>query len=357
MSDNKSWVTTTAFVAVPVLGFFSLLGVALLGGASNANACEPGTTSSFTVDPENVPTEPIAGFGGEQLKNAAIIMTAGQDMNLPDRDLGIAVMVAMGESSLKVLPYGDDAENPDGTPNTSIGLFQQQHWWGTEEERMDAYDSSIIFYEALEEVTGRASMEPTAVGNAVQGNLDPQHYASSWAPAVEVAEALSGGMIALDPADNGECSTTGDTPGDVTPGGWSAPTLGPVTSPYGDRGNLCTPAGCVPDFHTGSDWGSEACGAPIWAIRDGVVTKQYHDSAGGRGVYVDHGEGVEAMYIHMYDSGIFVKPGDQVTAGQHIAETGNTGFSSGCHLHLEIRVDGELVDAAAFLIAMGVELP
>lgn len=357
MDTKQSIVTTTALVAVPVLGFFSLLAVSMFGGMDSAAACDPGQRSSFTVDPENLPVDEAAGFSGDQLENAAIILNAGQDRALSDRDLGIAVMVAMGESSLQVLPYGDDARNPDGSMNTSLGLFQQQHWWGTEEQRMDAYDSSVLFYEALEEVDGRGSMAPTLVGNAVQGNLNPTHYASSWAPAVEVASALTGGAITLNPDDNGECTGGGNIPGDVTAEGWAAPAEGPVTSPYGDRGSLCTPAGCVPDFHTGSDWGSGACGSPIWAIRDGVVTKPYSDSAGGLGVYIDHGEGVEAMYIHMYDSGIFVKPGDTVTAGQQIAETGSSGFSTGCHLHLEIRVDGELVDPAGFLIAMGVDLP
>ncbi|MGB4777051.1 MAG: peptidase M23 [Microbacterium sp.] len=138
-----------------------------------------------------------ASYSQEQLDNAAVIIVAGRDLGLPMRDQTIAVMTAMGESSLRNLEYGDwetsGVTNPDGSPTTSIGLFQQQDGWGTREQRLDPYTAATLFYRAmLARVPDRDGLEPTTVAHRTQINRDPDHYAPYWPLAVALVEELSG---------------------------------------------------------------------------------------------------------------------------------------------------------------------
>jgi hypothetical protein len=131
----------------------------------------------------------VAGWDREQLTNAAIILQAGDDLGLSDRDRTIAVMTAMGESSLVVVDFGDTA-GPD-----SRGLFQQRTGWGPYEVRMDAYGSAVLFYQALDDVAQRDAMAPTIVAHTVQVNQDPLHYEPYWDDAVAVVAALDAAQI------------------------------------------------------------------------------------------------------------------------------------------------------------------
>lgn len=73
--------------------------------------------SSVSIDPASVPETEIAGYGHEQLVNAAYVMQAGKDLGLNARDQTIGVRTAMGESSLRNIDYGDwetgGVTNPD----------------------------------------------------------------------------------------------------------------------------------------------------------------------------------------------------------------------------------------------------
>jgi hypothetical protein len=94
--------------------------------------------------------------------------------------------------------------------------------------------------------------------------------------------------------------------------------------------------GCMPDgSHNGLDWGC-AIGTPIYATADGVVTVAHEDKSGyGLHIRIQH-EGFLSIYGHL--SVTRVKPGDTVFAGQTIGLSGNTGNSTGPHLHFEIRL-------------------
>ncbi|MCH6229658.1 peptidase M23 [Microbacterium sp. CFH 31415] len=142
----------------------------------------------------------VAGYGNERLANACTILNAGRDLGLDERDQTIAVMTAMGESSLRNIDYGDwetnGVTNPDGSRTTSIGLFQQQDGWGSREARLDPYSAATIFYRAmLARVPDRAVLEPTLVAHRTQVNADPQHYARYWNRAVRVVAALNGAPL------------------------------------------------------------------------------------------------------------------------------------------------------------------
>lgn len=98
--------------------------------------------------------------------------------------------------------------------------------------------------------------------------------------------------------------------------------------------------------HTGLDL---ACpkGTPIKAIAGGTVTFAAYNGAYGKLVKIDHGNGVETWYAHC--SSIDVKVGESVSAGTIIAKVGSTGNSTGPHLHLEIRIDGNTINPEEYL--------
>jgi hypothetical protein len=326
-----------------------VMSIMLFGSAAGAE-CNPTDGSSVSVDPDSVPETTIGGYGHEQLVNAAHIMEAGKELGLNSRDQTIGVMTAMGESSLKVLDYGDDV-GPD-----SRGLFQQRDNWGSLEDRMDPFKSATMFFEAMiESVPDRESVEPTIVAHRTQINADPFHYAKYWDTAVEIVETLSGEDTLLKEG-NGDKVCAGDdlVPGDVGKDGWAKPGDGPITSRYGPRDELNTPAGQTPDFHYGLDLNAGGCDGPIWSANDGSVTKVGQDMYGGWHIEVDHGGNVKTRYIHMYSDGILVDTGDKVKAGDQIGKTGSSGLSTGCHLHFETWVDGEQVDPEEFLTEVGI---
>ena len=127
---------------------------------------------------------------------------------------------------------------------------------------------------------------------------------------------------------------------------WPLPVAGAITSQFGHRVDPIT--GEV-SSHTGTDI---ACaeGTPILAAADGTVTVANGlDSWGGSyGYYIqiDHGGGLETLYAHC--SSICVATGQQVQAGQVIGYVGHTGRVTGNHLHLEVRIDSNRVDAMQY---------
>ena len=135
--------------------------------------------------------------------------------------------------------------------------------------------------------------------------------------------------------------------------GWWRPAPGAITSPYGPRSLICNGVGCSNSFHEGIDFGG-ACGTPLKAASDGVVTFVGNAGAYGNRVIIKHNEVEETIYGHLLSGSFQVAVGDVVTGGQHIADIGATGVVSGCHLDLKVQINGEHVDPAIFLRSKGV---
>ncbi|GAA2886863.1 hypothetical protein [Microbacterium esteraromaticum] len=146
--------------------------------------------------PEAYPAFGISGWRGEQLENAAIIVRTARELGFARDGQIIGVMAAMGESSLRNIDHGDwetsGVTNPDGSRTTSIGLFQQQEWWGSTAERMDPAIASSMFFTRLSRVPDWRSLEPSHAINRVQINSDREHYARFADDAADVVDALSG---------------------------------------------------------------------------------------------------------------------------------------------------------------------
>ena len=174
-----------AAAAVLLLVLGPVLTIMMLGG-DGQDPCQALTAANSPLRIGMLANISMPGYDDEQIANAAAVVRAGADLGMSRRDQTIGVMVALAESSLRALDYGDEA-GPD-----SRGLFQQRDngAWGTLADRMDPYTSAGNFFRVLMNVADRDSMAPTLVGHAVQGNRDPYHYESSWEAAQEIMDAL-----------------------------------------------------------------------------------------------------------------------------------------------------------------------
>jgi len=117
-----------------------------------------------------------------------------------------------------------------------------------------------------------------------------------------------------------------------TPSIW--PTRGWVTSDFGTR---LDPYSAERRMHEGLDIATPH-GQPVKTPSDGVVVFNGVEGGYGKVVVIDHGYGVKTRYGHL--SEVFVRLGDRVSRGDKVAAVGNTGKSTGPHLHYEVRVNG-----------------
>lgn len=120
------------------------------------------------------------------------------------------------------------------------------------------------------------------------------------------------------------------------------PTNGWITSYFGHR---ISPYSGGLKMHEGLDVGAPF-GTPIIAPADGIVTFSGIKPGFGKFVQIDHGYGIETIYAHSQKR--LVKTGEKVKRGDLIAKVGSTGYSTGPHLHYEVRVNGIAVDPLYF---------
>ena len=128
---------------------------------------------------------------------------------------------------------------------------------------------------------------------------------------------------------------------EFTPSIW--PTSGDITSRFGWRNS---PFGNGSDWHPGIDIANSS-GTPIVATAEGEVVQSEWYGGYGNMVQVNHGNGITTVYGH--NSQNLVHPGQVVKKGEVIAYLGSTGYSTGPHVHYEVRVNGTAVNPDTFL--------
>ncbi|KAA1398061.1 M23 family metallopeptidase [Aeromicrobium ginsengisoli] len=121
------------------------------------------------------------------------------------------------------------------------------------------------------------------------------------------------------------------------------PLGGPITSPFGMRVHPITGER---KLHDGTDFGVP-CGTPVHAAAAGTVVGHSHSKAYGKQVVIRHQPEFKTSYSHLSAQSVSV--GDRVTAGQVIGRSGNTGLSTGCHLHFMALKSGKPVNPQDFL--------
>jgi murein DD-endopeptidase MepM/ murein hydrolase activator NlpD len=127
---------------------------------------------------------------------------------------------------------------------------------------------------------------------------------------------------------------------------WVAPlhTNYQMSSPFGQRWGV---------LHPGVDL-TAVEGTQYFAASSGTVILARYNGGYGYNIMIQHDDGAVSVYGH--SSKLLVKEGQHVEAGQLIGLTGNTGFSTGPHLHFEIRVGGKPIEPLAFMRAHGVDV-
>lgn len=210
---------------VAVLG--SVLGVTFMvaGAAYNTAANASPTTPECGV---TLVDQPAAGgsVSAQQLANAKAIDQAARKLGLPGQASRIAIITALGESSLINIGYGDAGNgvtNPDGTPTDSFGLFQQQpsQGWGTKAQVMNPEYAATSFLigkkhdrkGGLVSVGGWASLPPTQAIHLVQINADPNYYAQFYTQADQIIAQAKidvdrAGAAATTPEETADSSCT-----------------------------------------------------------------------------------------------------------------------------------------------------
>lgn len=253
-------------------------------------------------------------FDAEQLRNASIISSVGKSMGMSGRDLAIGIMTAITESGLRNVNYGD---------RDSLGLFQQRPsmGWGTPEQVTNPEYAARKFFEALKGVTNRGSLSPWMAAQTVQRSAfaDGSNYRQYWDEGQAIFKAL------MSSGTGG-----GYMPG---PGGRSKPIKG-----YSHGGIHDTSTG-----YPAVDFAAPE-GTPIYAVASGVISR-YDELRGyeprnavqngfysyGKVLYLKTDAGPTALYAHL--SQAHVREGQRVAGGAKIAASGNTGYSTGPHLH------------------------
>lgn len=177
-----------ASAAVLVLG---LAGCAEADISTDTTTTSGGTAGLVCAADPNATT--IAGFEGEDLDNAAVIVGVGKQLHVPERGWVIAVATSMQEAKLKNLDYGDTMSN--GQMSSSRGLFQQLKTYGP--DRTIPATAASMFYNGgpggipgLLQVSGWQSMTLAQAAEAVQHSTLPDAYTQWEQPANEVVGSV-----------------------------------------------------------------------------------------------------------------------------------------------------------------------
>jgi murein DD-endopeptidase MepM/ murein hydrolase activator NlpD len=212
----------------------------------------------------------------------------------------------------------------------------------TFESSVKRLQQQLTDYEArtrqLAIVAGVETLESGSAEAGIGGGSPVDEVAPSDLPALESrAGALAGALDSVAVRLAERVRWISSTPA-------IAPVRGILTSGFGYRSDPLTHGRGV---HQGVDIAA-APGQPVRASADGIVIEAGEVSGLGQAVYVAHGFGVTTRYGHM--SRIEVRPGQRVKRGDVVGRVGNTGRSTGYHLHYEVRVDGDPVNPLAYIL-------
>ena len=178
--------------------------------------------------------------------------------------------------------------------------------------------------------------------------------AAAAAAAAEAARQAAAAAAAAGGGGGGG-GGSGGSGGQAGSGGWVRPASGGISSWFTpNRATICGNGYCTTG-HRGIDFAT-SCWSPIYAAASGQVILRQNLDAWGNYIRIRHSDGTVTAYAHIAPGGFNVTLGQNVGAGQVIAYIGNTGASSGCHLHFEVWIGNDRIDPAPFLRARGISV-
>jgi len=216
--------------------------------------------------------------------------------------------------------------------------------------------SSLTEYVALQkkrvhEVVTRAQAQRASVSGLRDTTVEVRELLGRWKGFRERIQTSLPIRFRASPADRSEDEELQQILGSLQrelkqiissfPSEW--PVQGQVVSGVGMRSSPWTGK---QEFHSGLDIPNPV-GTPVHAPGDALVESAGKRNGKGKAVILDHGQEIKTLYAHL--SEILVKPGERVQRGQRIALVGNSGKSTGPHLHYEVRVKGIAIDPRKIL--------
>lgn len=138
-------------------------------------------------------------------------------------------------------------------------------------------------------------------------------------------------------------------------GAWGYPLAGVYSTGRGFGWHPVRGCAYCPSDHEGIDLAS-GCGQTVYAASAGRVINAGAMPGWGNTVRIDHGDHLVTLYGHMQWNSLLVTVGDDVDIGTPLGLEGNTGKSTGCHLHFEIQSHGRAIDPEPFMTALGLPL-
>lgn len=344
-----------ALVLTPVV-CVAVVSIATTLASASTTACTLGSTGPVPSHLTAKTTDKVTvRLDRTQLTHAATIIKTGSRTPGVGRDgVLVALMAALTESSLRMLANTSAWPTSAGFPNDgnggdhdSLGLFQMRPLagWGSVADLMSSTYQARAFFggdsgpnhgspRGLLDIPAWRSLPKGAAAQAVEVSAFPDRYARFEPVAEKILTELTTPVTGV--------STVAEPGRVVFPlpaGTWTA------TSPYGYRAD---PVDGSRSLHTGADYAAQL-GTPVLAIADGRVVFAGDVRSGyGHLILVQHtvnGRPIYSGYAHVYANGIHVRRGQMVTAGQHIAEVGRDGKSTGPHLHFELRPGGPYAPA------------
>ena len=193
-------------------------------------------------------------------------------------------------------------------------------------------DDLVVMADEYESKQGELESLQNQKVSAMNGAISTKEGYVAMLDELEAASAQVGAMIREYLSTSGDALTYGGSMIWPLPSPWG---INYLTSDYGYRTH---PVWGTTSFHTGIDIGANG-GTPIYAVADGVVISRGWLGGYGNTIQINHGDGITTLYAHQSAFGSY-GVGDTVLAGDTIGYVGTTGWSTGNHLHFEVRVNG-----------------
>jgi murein DD-endopeptidase MepM/ murein hydrolase activator NlpD len=284
-------------------------------------------------------TEAYQSGGG--FHDVAILLDATSPADFADRLMSLDSLAASQQSVLAQM----QAVQQTHTESTAV-LTEVRDAMAASDKRAQKELATVRTLEAR----ARATAETVGYLIAARERALAAARAASVADADAAArrQSISSELAASLAARARQVGASGDGSGVAPrPGALLPPVNGRLSSPFGMR---IHPITGEHKLHTGADL-SAPCGTPIAAARKGEVVAGGWNSAYGWRAVVSHGKvgGVLLTTTYNHMEGLDVAVGDRLSAGETLGRVGSTGYSTGCHLHLELYVNSSLVDPMPWL--------
>lgn len=207
---------------------------------------------------------------------------------------------------------------PQPAPNQPIEEFEQEAAHRPPMNELEKQDAEFAEKKPLNDVRGELSTQPGKDYQVLSIRIDR---------VISETQLREQSVIDLWELLSERQSLLASTPNIKPARGWSTSKFGYRVSPFSGK----------PTFHSGMDIAA-APGSPVFAPAEGVISYTGYDEGYGKLVTIDHGYGVTTRFGHLSQS--YVQVGQKVSRWDVIASVGNSGKTTGPHLHYEVRVNG-----------------